>query len=118
MTRLLGAACLALLLACASPPLQPAGRGALPKYEAKEQTYWTAVGVEGDTVKALVNEERMIEVGERSFSVEPFLRVDGRVEPIQRDAGGAHRDGPEPHGAGCGLQFVCARGSRPEHATR
>jgi hypothetical protein len=76
---LLGAACLALLLGCASPPLQPAGRGALPKYEAKEQTYWTAVGVEGDTVKALVNEEGMIEVGERSFSVEPFLRIDDRL---------------------------------------
>ena len=66
-------------LRCASPPLQPTGRGALPKYEAKEQTYWTAVGVEGDTVKALVNEEGMIEVGERSFSVEPFLRIDDRL---------------------------------------
>jgi hypothetical protein len=70
---------MALLVACASPPLQPTGRGALPKYEAKEQTYWTAVGVEGDTVKALVNEEGMIEVGERSFSVEPFLRIDDRL---------------------------------------
>ncbi len=80
MTRGLGAALVALLVACASPaPSPPAGRGALPKYLSKEQTYWTAVGVEGDTVKALVNEEGMIEVGQRSFSVEPLLRIDDRL---------------------------------------
>jgi hypothetical protein len=79
VTRGLGAALVALLVACAGPSPSPAGRGALPKYESKEQTYWTAVGVEGDTVKALVNEEGMIEVGERSFSVEPFLRIDDRL---------------------------------------
>ena len=80
MTRALGAALVALLVACAAPtPAPPAGRGALPKYLSKEQTYWTAVGVEGDTCKALVNEEGMIEVGKRSFSVEPFLRIDDRL---------------------------------------
>ena len=66
----------ALLVACASTPPK-LRRGALPKYETGQQTYWTAVGVEGDTVKALVNEDGMIEVGERSFSIEPFLRIDG-----------------------------------------
>jgi hypothetical protein len=79
VTRLLCAALLALLVACAGATPQPTGRGALPKYESKEQTYWTAVGVPGDTVKALVNEEGMIEVGKRSFSVEPFLRIDDRL---------------------------------------
>jgi hypothetical protein len=67
-----------LLVACAGAP-QPAGRGALPKYASKQQTYWTAVGASGDTTKALVNEEGMIEVGERSFSIEPFLRIDDRL---------------------------------------
>ncbi len=76
--RVVGAALIALLVACASPTPSPVGRGALPKYEEKEQTYWTAVGVEGDPVKALVNEEGMVEVGERSFSIEPFLRIDDR----------------------------------------
>jgi len=80
VTRLVAAALVALLVACAAPaPAPPSGRGALPKYESKVQTYWTAVGVEGDTVKALVNEEGMIEVGQRSFSVEPFLRIDDRL---------------------------------------
>lgn len=76
--RVAAAVFVAVLVACASTP-QPSGRGALPKYESKEQTYWTAVGVPGDSVKALVNEEGMVEVGERSFSIEPFLRVDDQL---------------------------------------
>ena len=56
-----------------------APRGAYPKYWLGEQSYWTAVGVPGDTVKALVDEAGMIEVGERSFSVEPSLRIDDRL---------------------------------------
>jgi hypothetical protein len=79
VTRFVAAAMLSLLFACASATPQPAGRGALPRYESKEQTYWTAVGVPGDTVKALVNEDGMIEVGERTFSIEPFLRIGDRL---------------------------------------
>jgi hypothetical protein len=76
--RVAAAALAALLVACASAR-PPDRRGPLPKYESNQQTYWTAVGVEGDAVKALVNEEGMIEVGERSFSIEPFLHVGGRL---------------------------------------
>ena len=76
--RVAAAILVALLVACASAR-PPDRRGPLPKYESKQQTYWTAVGVEGDAVKALVNEEGMIEVGERSFSIEPFLHVGGRL---------------------------------------
>ena len=79
MTRLLAVVLVALLVACASATPNPVGHGAFPKYQSREQTYWTAVGVPGDTVKALVNEEGMIEVGERSVSVEPFLRIDDRL---------------------------------------
>jgi hypothetical protein len=56
-----------------------APRGAYPRYWLGEQPYWTAVGVPGDARKALVGEDGLVEVGERSLSLEPFLTVDGDV---------------------------------------
>jgi hypothetical protein len=53
--------------------------GAYPKYFYGTQSYWTVVGVEGDTKEALLNEEGMLEVEKGSFSIEPFLLVDGEL---------------------------------------
>ncbi len=58
---------------------QRAPRGAYPKYLLGEQSYWTVIGADGDDVTALIDEEGMIEVADRTFSIEPFLRVGGEI---------------------------------------
>jgi hypothetical protein len=54
-------------IAAEAPP------GMYPKYLLQRQSYWTVIGVAGDDREALINEEGMIEGGDRSFSLEPFL---------------------------------------------
>ncbi|HTM57669.1 MAG TPA: discoidin domain-containing protein [Candidatus Udaeobacter sp.] len=54
-------------------------RGRYPRPYVGEQRYWTVVGVEADREKVLFGEDGAIETGTCSFSVEPFLRVDGRL---------------------------------------
>jgi F5/8 type C domain/Bacterial alpha-L-rhamnosidase 6 hairpin glycosidase domain len=56
-----------------------ARRGLYPKYLRKQQSYWTVVGVDGGEHEALINEEGMVEVDERAFSIEPFLAESGRL---------------------------------------
>jgi hypothetical protein len=58
-----------------------ARRGAYPRYWLQEQSYWTAVGADGDTVQALVSSDGQIEPGVRNFTIEPFLTVNGRFVP-------------------------------------
>ncbi|HEX9652616.1 MAG TPA: discoidin domain-containing protein, partial [bacterium] len=58
-------------------PDQP--RGFFPKYFLDEQSYWTVVGVNGDTKEALINEEGTVEVDKRSFSIEPFIFFDDKL---------------------------------------
>jgi hypothetical protein len=53
--------------------------GNYPKYLYGRQTYWTIVGVAGDGKVALLNEEGMLEVDKGTFSIEPFLFVDGKL---------------------------------------
>ncbi len=53
--------------------------GHYPKYLTKRQSYWTIVGVTGDTKEALINEQGMIEVDKSGFSIEPFLVVNGKL---------------------------------------
>ena len=53
--------------------------GTYPKYFSGKQTYWTVIGVDGDTKEALINEEGMLELDKGSFSIEPFLYVDGQL---------------------------------------
>jgi hypothetical protein len=48
-------------------------RGFYPQYLYGEQSYWTIVGAPGDSRKALVNEQGMIETDRLSCSLEPFL---------------------------------------------
>jgi F5/8 type C domain len=54
-------------------------RGYYPRYFYEEGTYWTVVGVNNDVKEALINEDGMVEVDKKSFSIEPFLFVDDKL---------------------------------------
>jgi hypothetical protein len=56
-----------------------APRGHYPKYFNRVQSYWTVIGVNGAAEEAMINEEGMVEVGKRSFSIEPFLHDGERL---------------------------------------
>ena len=56
-----------------------ARRGQYPKYFLNEQTYWTVTGAPGDDKEALVNELGVVEPDKASYSVEPFVYMDGRL---------------------------------------
>jgi F5/8 type C domain len=56
-----------------------AKRGDYPRSILGEQSYWTVVGVDGDTREALVSEDGAIEAGKRGFSVEPFVWTGSRL---------------------------------------
>ncbi|HKD12008.1 MAG TPA: discoidin domain-containing protein, partial [Thermoanaerobaculia bacterium] len=56
-----------------------APRGAYPRSFSGEQSYWTVVGVDGDTENALLSEDGAVERRKGSFSVEPFLLLDGKL---------------------------------------
>jgi hypothetical protein len=55
------------------------GTGVFPKYLYGQQSYWTVVGVDGDSKEGLLNEEGMLEVDKGAFSIEPFLYADGEL---------------------------------------
>jgi hypothetical protein len=54
-------------------------RGYFPKYNYNEQSYWTITGVSGDEKEALINEEGMVEVDKKCFSLEPFIYNNGKL---------------------------------------
>src|SRR5687768_18221203 len=56
-----------------SPP------GSYPRYWPDRQTFWTLVGIEGDFREALFSEDGALESDKGSFTVEPFLRSEGRL---------------------------------------
>jgi hypothetical protein len=56
-----------------------APRGLYPRGFSGEQTYWTVVGVSGETDCALVSEDGAVEPWKGAFSVEPFLFTNGRL---------------------------------------
>ncbi len=56
-----------------------APRGMYPRSFSGEQSYWTVVGVSGDTESALVSEDGSVEPAAGSFSVEPFVSVGGAL---------------------------------------
>ena len=97
-----------------------APRGSYPRGMSGEQAYWTVVSVDGGLHKGLMSEDGAIETGNASFSIEPFLAVDGKlvtwaeVGPSQWLERGRL---PMPlvrwHGPGVGLDVVAyAFGSR------
>ena len=54
-------------------------RGYYPRYFNEEGTFWTVVGVNNDVKEALINEDGMVEVDKKNFSIEPFLFVDDKL---------------------------------------
>jgi hypothetical protein len=53
--------------------------GSYPRYFSNKQSYWTVVGVNGDTHEGLLDTRGMLETGKAQFSVEPFLRTNGHL---------------------------------------
>jgi hypothetical protein len=58
---------------------EDAPRGEYPRFLAGEQAYWTPIGVDDPETCALMDEEGRVEVDRGTFSLEPFLLVDGRL---------------------------------------
>ncbi len=57
----------------------PQRRGLFPQHIIGEHAYWAVVGADGDERKGLLSENGALEVDAQSFSIEPFLWVDGRL---------------------------------------
>lgn len=55
-----------------------APRGRFPRGFV-EQSYWTLVGADGARDSALMSEDGAVEVGQGGFSIEPFVRAEGRL---------------------------------------
>jgi hypothetical protein len=68
-------------MASQSPP------GAFPRWLRREQAFWTITGVSGDVEETLLSEDAAVEPFKGSFSVMPFLVLDGRPPP----SGAGHR---------------------------
>jgi hypothetical protein len=56
-----------------------ARRGLFPRGFSGEQPYWTILGLDGGVQQGLIGEDGAVEVAKGGFSIEPFLRVDGRL---------------------------------------
>jgi hypothetical protein len=54
-------------------------RGWHPRWLHREQSYWTPSGISNGTHCALMNEEGMVEAVPGSFSLEPMVRIAGRL---------------------------------------
>ena len=53
--------------------------GSYPRYLSGTQSYWTVLGVPADEREGLLSDDGMLETGKGAFSVEPFVRVGGRL---------------------------------------
>ena len=53
--------------------------GSYPRYLYGQQSYWTVLGVPGDDREGLLSDDGMLETGKGAFSLEPFVRVGGRL---------------------------------------
>jgi hypothetical protein len=53
--------------------------GTYPRYFTEKQSYWTVIGVSGDTREGMINEQGMIESGKGQFSIEPFVGLHGQL---------------------------------------
>ncbi|MGH8186635.1 MAG: discoidin domain-containing protein, partial [Steroidobacteraceae bacterium] len=50
-------------------------RGCYPRAYLGEQTYWTIIGVDGDSEESMLSEDGALEVRKGSYSIEPFVRT-------------------------------------------
>ncbi|MBM0105729.1 discoidin domain-containing protein [Steroidobacter sp. S1-65] len=55
-----------------------ARKGCYPRAYLNEQTYWTIIGVDGDSEESMLSEDGALEIRKGSFSIEPFIRVRDR----------------------------------------
>ncbi|HEX9006661.1 MAG TPA: discoidin domain-containing protein [Bacteroidota bacterium] len=53
--------------------------GLFPRYLLNKQSFWTVMGVNGDTKEALMNEQGQIELEKLGCSLEPFVYVEGKL---------------------------------------
>lgn len=56
-----------------SPP------GSYPRYLYGTQSYWTVVGAPGDDREGMLSDDGMLETGKGAFSIEPLVRLGGRL---------------------------------------
>lgn len=54
-------------------------RGDWPRYLYNEQSYWTVVGADANSVEALISEDGAVELGNARCTIEPFVWKDGRL---------------------------------------
>jgi hypothetical protein len=54
-------------------------RGLFPRWTLREQSYWTPTCCPGGSLCGILNEEGLFEPGPGTFSVEPFLRLEGKL---------------------------------------
>ena len=54
-------------------------RGRLPAPFLGRQTFWTVIGAPNDEREALINEHGLIELEKGGYSLEPFVRIGGRL---------------------------------------
>jgi hypothetical protein len=64
---------------CVAALASRAPRGRFPRHLLGEQAYWAVVGADGDERKGLLSEDGALEVDAESFTLEPFLWLDGRL---------------------------------------
>jgi hypothetical protein len=50
-------------------------RGCYPRAYLGEQSYWTIIGVDGDSEESMLSEDGALEVRKGSYSIEPFVRI-------------------------------------------
>lgn len=54
-------------------------RGCYPRAYLDEQSYWTVLGVDGDSEESLLSEDGAIEARKAGYSVEPFVKTGGAL---------------------------------------
>ncbi|MFO1468263.1 MAG: discoidin domain-containing protein [Steroidobacteraceae bacterium] len=89
-------------------------RGMLPRWLVREQSLWTPSGIPDGTHCALMNEDGLVEPAPGSFTLEPFLKVAGKLHGwAEVQAEPALRDGWQPvpsvswSGEGWRLRIEC-----------
>lgn len=54
-------------------------KGLLPRWAYGEQSFWTVLGVPGDSAEALINEDGQVEVDKQGFSIEPLVLLNNSL---------------------------------------